>query len=86
MPPRNAPPRPNWKRFQNPGGQGGLVCDYYGHTGHRIGPQCDLWCRHREERGRPVIRYLEAGRGQRQPPPNQQQQQAPEANVVIVEV
>ena len=83
-PPRNFPPRQNWQRPQNAGGQGGLVCDYCGQDGHRIGPLCEMWCKHREERGRPVIRFPEAGRGQRQPPGNPQQ--APQANVVLIEL
>ena len=53
-------------------------------TGHRIGPLSEMWCKHREERGRPVIRFLEARRGQRQPPGNLQQ--APQANAVLIEL
>ena len=37
-----------------------------------------------EERGRPVVRFPEARRGQRQPPQNQHQ--APQTNVVLVEM
>ena len=82
--PRSFPPRPTWQRQQNHVGQGELVCDYCAQAGHRIGPMCELWCKHWEERGRPVIRFQEAGRGQRPPPCNVQQ--VPQANMVLIEL
>ena len=81
---RNPPQRPNWQRPQDQEGQGDQVCEYCSWPGHRIGPNCQLWCRHREERGRPVVRFNEAGRGRGLAPPNQNQ--APQANVVLVEM
>ena len=32
-------------------------CTYCGQLNHRQGPNCPLWCKHREERCIPIIRY-----------------------------
>ena len=55
-------------------------CTYCGQLNHKQGPNCPLWCKHREEMGIPIIRY------DNQPPLAQvQQNRAPQASVVIVE-
>ncbi|MCO5615024.1 hypothetical protein L7F22_069312 [Adiantum nelumboides] len=53
------------------------ACTYCGGD-HRQGPDCPLWCKHREERGIPIIRY---DQGKQQ----MQQNPTPQTNVVIVE-
>ena len=47
---------------------------------HKQGPNCPLWCKHREERGIPIIRY-----NNQRPPTQAQQNRPPQVNVVIVE-
>ena len=58
-------------------------CTYCGELNHRQGPNCPLWCKHRNERGIPIVRFNENQR-QTGPPANQQNRPA-QANVVIVE-
>ena len=92
-----APPR----RFQNPNNWGyqnrgqnivqQLPCTYCGTIGHRQGPDCDLWCIHRNDRGIPIIRYNNNNNDNNVPPPQNQQplpqQQRPpgQVNLVILE-
>ena len=58
-------------------------CTYCGELNHRQGPNCPLWCKHRNERGIPIVRF-NANQRQTGPPANQQNRPA-QANVVIVE-
>ena len=58
-----------------------VPCTFCATMGHRQGPNCPLWCKHRNERGIPIMKYKD---NQRQQGPNQQNR-APQANVVIVE-
>ena len=60
-----------------------VPCTYCGELNHRQGPNCPLWCKHRNERGIPIVRFNENQR-QTGPPVNQQNRPA-QANVVIVE-
>lgn len=81
-PPRQFFQRPNWQLSNAPDGI--LKCTYCEKDGHRQGPDCELWCKHREERGIPIVRYPQATRGPRPdsataPPPAQ-------ANAIIVEI
>ena len=58
-------------------------CTYCGEINHRQGPNCPMWCKHKNERGIPIVRFNE---NQRQTGPNANQQNRPtQANVVIVE-
>ncbi|MCO5602916.1 hypothetical protein L7F22_057056 [Adiantum nelumboides] len=43
-------------------------CNYCGASGHRQGPDCSLWCKHRTERGIPIIRYSNKPESSQQPP------------------
>ncbi|MCO5596420.1 hypothetical protein L7F22_050482 [Adiantum nelumboides] len=68
------------QRFRNQGGwmnQGNqnfqaadanAPCNYCGASGHRQGPDCSLWCKHRTERGIPIIRYNNKPESSQQPP------------------
>ncbi|MCO5574214.1 hypothetical protein L7F22_027996 [Adiantum nelumboides] len=68
------------QRFRNQGGwmnQGNqnfqaadanVPCNYCGASGHRQGPGCSLWCKHRTERGIPIIRYPNKPEPSQQPP------------------
>ncbi|MCO5592411.1 hypothetical protein L7F22_046414 [Adiantum nelumboides] len=68
------------QRFRNQGGwmnQGNqnfqaadanAPCNYCGASGHRHGPDCSLWCKHRTERGIPIIRYTNKPEPSQQPP------------------
>ncbi|MCO5552503.1 hypothetical protein L7F22_006015 [Adiantum nelumboides] len=68
------------QRFRNQGGwmnQGNqnfqaadanAPCDYCGASGHRQGPDCSLWCKHRTERDIPIIRYTNKPEPSQQPP------------------
>ncbi|MCO5558613.1 hypothetical protein L7F22_012199 [Adiantum nelumboides] len=67
------PPAPNTCGASTSAG----ACTYCGGD-HRQGPDCPLWCKHREERGIPIIRY---DQGKQQ----MQQNPTPQTNVVIVE-
>ena len=58
-------------------------CIYCGELNHRQGSICDLWCKHTNERGIPIVRFND---NQRQPVQNtHQQNRPPQANVVLVE-
>ncbi|MCO5584781.1 hypothetical protein L7F22_038713 [Adiantum nelumboides] len=43
-------------------------CNYCGALGHRQGPDCSLWCKHRTERGILIIRYSNKPESSQQPP------------------
>ncbi|MCO5602590.1 hypothetical protein L7F22_056724 [Adiantum nelumboides] len=43
-------------------------CNYCGASGHRQGPDCSLWCKHRIEQGIPTIRYNNKPESSQQPP------------------
>lgn len=57
-------------------------CTYCGKDGHRQGPRCALWCKHRSKRCIPIVRYED-----RPSRPQIQQEQRPIAqiNAVILE-
>lgn len=58
-PPRRFQGRNNWVP-PNPQGNYNMnnePCTYCGQLNHRQGPNWPLWCKHREERGIPIIRY-----------------------------
>ncbi|MCO5599353.1 hypothetical protein L7F22_053454 [Adiantum nelumboides] len=77
------------QRFRNQGGwmnQGNqnfqaadanAPCSYCGASGHRQGPDCSLWCKHRTERGIPIIQYNNK--------PESSQQPLVQLNAVILE-
>ncbi|MCO5559307.1 hypothetical protein L7F22_012903 [Adiantum nelumboides] len=77
------------QRFRNQGGwmnQGNqnfqaadanAPCNYCGASGHRQGLDCSLWCKHRTERGIPIIRYNNK--------PESSQQPLVQLNTVILE-
>ncbi|MCO5615011.1 hypothetical protein L7F22_069299 [Adiantum nelumboides] len=46
-------------------------CTYCGISGHRQGPECPLWCKHRSERGMPIVQYNNRGNQPQQRPPAQ---------------
>ncbi|MCO5592780.1 hypothetical protein L7F22_046783 [Adiantum nelumboides] len=68
------------QRFRNQGGwmnQGNqnfqaadanAPCNYCGASGHRQGPDCSLWCKHRTEQGIPIIQYTNKPEPSQQPP------------------
>lgn len=58
-----------------------LRCTYCEKEGHRQGPACDLWCKHRNERGIPITRFVGNPQDQRGKMPSQQTTQL---NAVIV--
>ena len=67
------------RNFQDNNG----ACYYCGTHGHRQGPNCELWCKHRTERGIPIIRYNDRqNRNQNQ---NQQNQPPAQLNIVMLE-
>ncbi|MCO5574218.1 hypothetical protein L7F22_028000 [Adiantum nelumboides] len=43
-------------------------CNYCGASAHIQGPDCSLWCKHRIERGIPIIRYPNKPEPSQQPP------------------
>ncbi|MCO5607031.1 hypothetical protein L7F22_061222 [Adiantum nelumboides] len=57
---------------------GNHPCTYCGISGHRQGPECPLWCKHRSERGMPIVQYNNRGNQPQQRPPAQ-------LNAVILE-
>lgn len=57
------------------------ACTYCGQSGHRQGPACELWCKHRNERGIPIVRFND--RQERNA--NQQNQPPAQLNVVMLE-
>ncbi|MCO5577846.1 hypothetical protein L7F22_031681 [Adiantum nelumboides] len=57
---------------------GNHPCTYCGISGHRQGPECPLWCKHRSERGIPIVQYNNRGNQPQQRPPAQ-------LNAVILE-
>ena len=81
--PRRYQQRNNWGLVPPQGACNNDACTYCGELNHRQGPNCPLWCKHRNERGIPIVRFNE---NQRQTAPTQNQQnRAPQANVVSVE-
>ncbi|MCO5565206.1 hypothetical protein L7F22_018879 [Adiantum nelumboides] len=68
-----------WNNQRNQDRDGGNhPCTYCGISGHRQGPQCPLWCKHRSERGMPIVQYNNRGNQPQQRPPAQ-------LNAVILE-
>ena len=66
----NRPVRPfyqrqNWQPQDAGTSSGVLKCTYCDKEGHKCGPDCELWCKHREERGVPVVKYPQGNRGGR---------------------
>ncbi|MCO5588364.1 hypothetical protein L7F22_042319 [Adiantum nelumboides] len=57
---------------------GNHPCTYCGISGHRQGLECPLWCKHRSERGMPIVQYNNRGNQPQQRPPAQ-------LNAVILE-
>ncbi|MCO5611768.1 hypothetical protein L7F22_066027, partial [Adiantum nelumboides] len=57
---------------------GNHPCTYCGISGHRQVPECPLWCKHRSERGMPIVQYNNRGNQPQQRPPAQ-------LNAVILE-
>ena len=58
-----------------------ISCYYCGKMGHRQGPACDLWCRHRTDRGMPVMQYNDRQEGTS----NNQNTAPAQLNVVLLE-
>ena len=79
------PWQPEFRDQFRQGGQsefrGPLKCTYCDKDGHRQGPACELWCKHRIERGIPITRYVGGSQDQRKKLP---QNQTPQLNAVIV--
>ncbi|MCO5601591.1 hypothetical protein L7F22_055714 [Adiantum nelumboides] len=68
-----------WNNQRNQDKDGGNhPCTYCGISGHRQGPECPLWCKHRSERGIPIVQYNNRGNQPQQRPPAQ-------LNAVILE-
>ncbi|MCO5587425.1 hypothetical protein L7F22_041374 [Adiantum nelumboides] len=68
-----------WNNQRNQDRDGGNhTCTYCGISGHRQGPECPLWCKHRSERGMPIVQYNNRGNQPQQRPPAQ-------LNAVILE-
>ncbi|MCO5602281.1 hypothetical protein L7F22_056410 [Adiantum nelumboides] len=68
-----------WNNQRNQDRDGGNhPCTYCGISGHRQGPECPLWCKHRSERGIPIVQYNNRGNQPQQRPPAQ-------LNAVILE-
>ncbi|MCO5569034.1 hypothetical protein L7F22_022740 [Adiantum nelumboides] len=68
-----------WNNQRNQDRDGGNhPCTYCGISGHRQGPECPLWCKHRSERGMPIVQYNNRGNQPQQRPPAQ-------LNAVILE-
>ncbi|MCO5607848.1 hypothetical protein L7F22_062050 [Adiantum nelumboides] len=68
-----------WNNQRNQDRNGGNhPCTYCGISGHRQGPECPLWCKHRSERGMPIVQYNNRGNQPQQRPPAQ-------LNAVILE-
>ncbi|MCO5569066.1 hypothetical protein L7F22_022772 [Adiantum nelumboides] len=68
-----------WNNQRNQARDGGNhPCTYCGISGHRQGPECPLWCKHRSERGIPIVQYNNRGNQPQQRPPAQ-------LNAVILE-
>ncbi|MCO5557151.1 hypothetical protein L7F22_010709 [Adiantum nelumboides] len=68
-----------WNNQRNQARDGGNhPCTYCGISGHRQGPECPLWCKHRSERGMPIVQYNNRGNQPQQRPPAQ-------LNAVILE-
>ncbi|MCO5597111.1 hypothetical protein L7F22_051185 [Adiantum nelumboides] len=68
-----------WNNQRNQGRDGGNhPCTYCGISSHRQGPECPLWCKHRSERGIPIVQYNNRGNQPQQRPPAQ-------LNAVILE-
>ncbi|MCO5566380.1 hypothetical protein L7F22_020057 [Adiantum nelumboides] len=68
-----------WNNQRNQDRDGGNhPCTYCGISSHRQGPECPLWCKHRSERGMPIVQYNNRGNQPQQRPPAQ-------LNAVILE-
>ncbi|MCO5595037.1 hypothetical protein L7F22_049074 [Adiantum nelumboides] len=68
-----------WNNQRNQDRDGGNhPCTYCGISGHRQGLECPLWCKHRSERGMPIVQYNNRGNQPQQRPPAQ-------LNAVILE-
>ncbi|MCO5613191.1 hypothetical protein L7F22_067467 [Adiantum nelumboides] len=68
-----------WNNQRNQDRDGGNhPCTYCGISGHRQGPECPLWCKHRSERRIPIVQYNNRGNQPQQRPPAQ-------LNAVILE-
>ena len=61
--------------------RGSSRCTYCEKEGHRQGPTCDLWCKHRAERGIPITRFAPTLQDQRG---KAQANQTPQLNAVMV--
>lgn len=76
--------RPPWRgqqNFQQPSER--IQCNYCTKEGHRVGPDCALWCKHREERGMPVVRFGMQTRSQDQQ--LEPSRNTAQSNMVLVE-